>query len=261
MSLVPKPLTRYVQRMLRRQGFEIRQLPKTSLDDFADLDDQFHRIVRSMGRDTFEMTEHTTYKTCEYLISRRIAGDLVECGVYRGRQIVMMAHTLLALGIADRNIYLYDTFAGMTEPTTADYVGNPNFAATTHEHWDSNRQPDGSNRYKFAALEDVKHTVFATGYPRERFTFVAGDVRETLGAQNHDQIAFLRLDTDWYESTRIELEQLYDRLVIGGVLVIDDYGRWRGQRKAVDEFFARLDKSAPMLIRTSAKERLCIKVR
>ena len=103
--------------------------------------------------------------------------------------------------------------------------------------------------------------MFASGYPRQRFKFVPGDVQLTLSTVAHGQIAFLRLDTDWYESTKVELERLYDRLAIGGVLVIDDYGRWRGSRKATDEFIASLGTRAPMLIRTTGAERLCIKVR
>ena len=77
-----------------------------------------------------------------------------------------------------------------------------------------------------------------TGYPPERIHFVRGPVEETLPAGAPDEIALLRLDTDWYESTRHELEHLYPRLAAGGVLLVDDYGHWEGARKAVDEYFA-----------------------
>lgn len=100
--------------------------------------------------------------------------------------------------------------------------------------------------------------VFLSGYPEKHFEFVVGDVRET--AQNHrreaDQgIALLRLDTDWYDSTLSELEELYPLVVKGGVVIADDYGHWLGQGKAVDEYFNergewpllnRLDYSARM---------------
>ena len=83
---------------------------------------------------------------------------------------------------------------------------------------------------------------------------------ETVTPKSHDRIAFLRLDTDWHASTKHELECLYGRLVVGGVLVIDDYGRWRGSRKATDDFLEALGRDAPLLVRTSG-ERVCVKLR
>jgi O-methyltransferase len=71
---------------------------------------------------------------------------------------------------------------------------------------------------------------------------VPGRVEETLAFDLPDQIALLRLDTDWYESTKVSLEQLYPRLVPGGVLIIDDYGHWQGCRKAVDDYFYKTDQ-------------------
>jgi hypothetical protein len=67
---------------------------------------------------------------------------------------------------------------------------------------------------------------------------IAGKVEETLPEHAPESIALLRLDTDWYESTRHELEHLFPRVVAGGVLLLDDYGHWKGSRKAVDEYFA-----------------------
>jgi O-methyltransferase len=263
MSLIPRFASKQVQRLLRLRGFEIRPLPKSDIDNFPDFDRGFCDIVRSKPRVTagIDINEYTTYKTVEYIVSRGIPDDIVECGVYRGRQILMMAHTLMALGVTDRDIYLYDTFAGMTKPTELDYTSNPRGAADNLARWEANRQPDGSNRYKFAGIDEVRRTVFATGYPPERFKFVPGDVEETLETARHQHIAFLRLDTDWHDSTKVELEKLYEHLVVGGVLVLDDYGRWKGQRKAVDDFLAMVGPRAPMLIRTSPTERLCIKVR
>ncbi|MFC7470447.1 TylF/MycF/NovP-related O-methyltransferase [Actinomadura keratinilytica] len=73
-------------------------------------------------------------------------------------------------------------------------------------------------------------------YPKERLHYVQGLVEKTVPAEAPEQISVLRLDTDWYASTRHELEHLYPRLVSGGVLLIDDYGYWQGSRRAVDEF-------------------------
>jgi hypothetical protein len=73
-------------------------------------------------------------------------------------------------------------------------------------------------------------------YPPEKVHFIKGLVENTVPDNAPERISILRLDTDWYESTRHELEHLYPRLVSGGVLIIDDYGYWRGSTQAVDEF-------------------------
>ncbi len=98
----------------------------------------------------------------------------------------------------------------------------------------------------------------STGYPEERLHFVKGKVEETIPGDLPGKIALLRLDTDWYESTRHELEHLWPLLVPGGVLIIDDYGHWAGARRAVDEFFAdRVD--APLLNRVDYTARVGVK--
>ena len=79
----------------------------------------------------------------------------------------------------------------------------------------------------------------STGYPSELIKFVKGKVEETLSIYKPEKIALLRLDTDWYESTKTELEELYDNVVSKGVIIIDDYGHWEGCRKAVDEFIKK----------------------
>jgi hypothetical protein len=84
----------------------------------------------------------------------------------------------------------------------------------------------------------------STGYPMDQVNFVVGKVEQTLNLRSNipDAIALLRLDTDWYESTKVELETLYDKLSPGGILLIDDYGYWDGTRRAVDEFFNSLPR-------------------
>jgi hypothetical protein len=81
--------------------------------------------------------------------------------------------------------------------------------------------------------------MLSTGYPVEMLRFIAGRVEETIPARVPEQIAVLRLDTDWYNSTLHEMEYLFPQLSPGGVLIVDDYGWWRGSRQAVDEFFSR----------------------
>jgi hypothetical protein len=171
-----------------------------------------------------------------YVVEEDIPGDLAECGVWRGGSIMAMALQLRDMGVGDRRIWLYDTFAGMTPPTAEDVeAGTGTTAADMLSHTDVG---DGNNVWCVAGRADVEANVRSTGYPMDQFTFVEGDVARTLYEQAPDRIALLRLDTDWYESTRIGLEVLYPRLAVGGVCILDDYGHWEGARKAVDDYFA-----------------------
>jgi hypothetical protein len=116
---------------------------------------------------------------------------------------------------------------------------------------------DGNNVWCVASIEDVRVNVLSTCYPADRFEFVKGDVSQTLLSSVPDQLSLLRLDTDWYESTRISLEVLYPRLSVGGVCILDDYGHWEGARVAVDEFFGdhrplmhQIDYSGRIFVKT-----------
>jgi hypothetical protein len=172
----------------------------------------------------------------KYLSAQNISGDFVECGVWRGGSIVAMIRQLQALGKANRKVWLYDTFEGMTEPTEFDVDSVDGISAK--KLLESTQVKDGNNVWCVASLEDVERNVLATGYPSDLLKFVVGDVAQTIPDSHSDQIALLRLDTDWYESTKIELEILFPKLVPGGVCILDDYGHWKGARKAVDEYFA-----------------------
>jgi predicted O-methyltransferase YrrM len=175
----------------------------------------------------------------DYVLARGIPGAFVECGVWRGGSGMMMAHRLMRHGKSDRELYLYDTFDGMSEPTEFDIQANSGKAAA-----DLLASADKSTAvWAYSPLDDVKRNLARTGYPDARLHFVVGKVEDTIPAEAPEQIALLRLDTDWYESTRHELEHLYPRLAPGGVLIIDDYGHWEGARRAVDEYLAAHDIS------------------
>lgn len=192
-----------------------------------------------------------------HVVDTRVAGDLVECGVWRGGSVMAMASELKSLGSTDRRIWLYDTFAGMTAPTTEDVEEGT--GVTAYSMLKSTPVADGDNVWCVAGLADVQANVRSTGYPFEQFTFIEGDVGKTLLQTAPEKISLLRLDTDWYESTKMELEVLYPRLSIGGVCIFDDYGHWQGARRAVDEYFEKLgyrpymhpiDYSGRVLIKT-----------
>lgn len=190
-----------------------------------------------------------------YLVAAGIPGAFVECGVWRAGSVMAAANELIRLGCTDRDLWLYDTFAGMTAPTELDNTvdgrdGRVWFAA------EKARPEPGSSGVTGVSLQEVRGNVLTTGYPGERCHFVEGPVEETLHSHRPELVALLRLDTDFYESTRAELEQLYPRLVPGGILILDDYGYWLGAQRAVDEYFAgqalffhRIDESARLLIK------------
>jgi O-methyltransferase len=172
----------------------------------------------------------------EYAVRADVPGAIVECGVWKGGSMMAAALTLLRLDAADRDLYLFDTFAGMPPPTEEDtfsaYDGyNP------MRHWLRRRRADGLSTWHRVPASDVRAALLSTGYPAERVHLVEGRVEDTLPAAAPDAIALLRLDTDWYAGTKHELEYLYPRLTPGGVLILDDYGHYEGARRAVDEYF------------------------
>jgi hypothetical protein len=136
----------------------------------------------------------------------------------------------------DRRIWAYDTFAGMTAPTAADF--KPGEDLDVEKKFASLNRSD-HNEWCLASEEEVLHN-FKTRVGAGELRTVKGPVETTLASPDNlpERIAILRLDTDFYESTKAEMEVLYPRLSKGGVLIVDDYGEWAGARRAVDEFFA-----------------------
>lgn len=201
-----------------------------------------------------------TVDAVDYVVRRGVPGALVECGVWRGGSVLAMILRLQQLGVEDRDLYLYDTFEGMTEPTDHDTSAFSEPAVVTWSRaadvgrvaWDWLFTPE------LFGLAQVRELLTGTGYPADRIHFVVGPIEETLPATAPERAAILRLDTDWYASTHHELVHLYPRLSPGGVLIVDDYGHWEGCRKAVDEYFQA--EAAPVLMtRVDYTGRLAIK--
>ena len=194
-----------------------------------------------------------------YAVRRGVPGAIVECGVWRGGSVLAMIRVLQELGVNDRDVYLYDTFEGMTEPTEVD---TSRFAEPALRTWEST--PAGSMPWQWAFdaeiydLDFVKRVMKQSGYPEERVHFVQGPVEETIPGTLPDRIAVLRLDTDWYESTLHELRHMYPVMSAGAVLIIDDYGHWDGARRAVEEYFSTVEHPI-MLARTDYSGRLGVK--
>lgn len=175
------------------------------------------------------------YDCTQQIIANAVPGDFVECGVFRGGSSMTIALALLAAE-GERAIWLYDTFEGMTVPTGFDTKMKN--GAPAAEKFQRLRTGENSADWCAAPLEDVTRNMLSTDYPPDQLRFIRGPVEETLLTDVPEEIALLRLDTDWYASTRVEMEVLFPRLASGGVLIVDDYNSWAGARRAVDEYLA-----------------------
>lgn len=192
-----------------------------------------------------------------YIVASGIPGDMVECGVWRGGSMMAIAKTLLQAGDSSRGLYLFDTFEGMPPPTPLDVTADGENAAALMQ---KQKRGDPRSVWCVASLTDVQRTMELTGYPPELIHYVKGKVEETIPSAAPSQISVLRLDTDWYESTRHELEHLYHRLSVGGVLILDDYGHWAGARKAVDDYIR--EHGLPLLLhRVDYTGRIAVKLK
>jgi hypothetical protein len=103
----------------------------------------------------------------------------------------------------------------------------------------------------------VRQNLSTLPYPQQHFELIEGKVEETIPQQLPERIAILRLDTDWYESTRHEMEHLMPLLSPGGVLIIDDYYNWSGNQQAVDEYLER--EKLPLLLTKVARSAIGVR--
>ncbi|HIF10104.1 MAG TPA: macrocin O-methyltransferase [Sneathiellales bacterium] len=229
-------IKKLVRRTAHGLGYEIVRLQDTMLDATAEDREIATRVAPYTV--TSAHAVQTLIAAVDYVVARKIPGSVVECGVGKGGSVMAAALKLSAMGEQNRDIYLFDTFTGMTEPGDEDfsYRGEP-----AAQQYNRQQTDDGTTDWCHGPLDQVIKNVSSTGYDRERLHYVEGKVEDTIPAHAPEQIAILRLDTDWYQSTRHELVHLYPRLSAGGVLIIDDYGYWQGARKAVDEYIDEND--------------------
>lgn len=205
--------------------------------------------------------QYVAYSAARYVARSGIEGAIVECGVWRGGATMLMIQGLLVEEPPARPVMLFDTFEGMTPPDGRDRALSSGDSARKLLS-SSDREPEQTGRWNVwcnADEADVRAGVAATGYPSELVHFVRGPVETTLAAHAPESVAIARLDTDWYASTKVEMEVLFDRIVAGGVLILDDYDDWSGARQAVDEFFAAR-KQHPFLVR-AGRGRVYVKSR
>lgn len=233
MNRVALAVQRKIQAGLKRRGYELRRVTLSHFDPPT------VATIEAVAPYTLTSPERVA-ATCDavrYITRYDIPGAIVECGVWRGGNSLAAARTLLELGVTDRDLYLFDTFEGMTAPGDEDRDHDGNQAAEL-----INAGLVDEDNWCAASLDDVNATMRTMPYPAGRIHLVPGRVEDTIPGKAPDQIALLRLDTDWYESTRHELEHLISRLSDNGILLIDDYGHWEGARRAVDEWLETFDR-------------------
>ena len=255
--MVFSDVKKIIKGIVRRTGFDIvRYQPHKK--PLGDLTDREIEIVESVRPYTMTGDERvaTLMNAVGYIIEHKIPGNIAECGVWRGGSMMAVARALMSHGDSSRHLYLYDTFEGMSEPTEHDKSLSGEPAKSLLD-----RDPVGTGIWCLASIEEVRTNILSTGYPDERVHFIKGKVEETLPFVLPDRLALLRLDTDWYESTKHELIHLFPLLDSRGLLIIDDYGYWPGARKATDEYFSehklnlylhRVDYSCRVAVRTGA---------
>lgn len=225
-------------KVARTMGNWLLDASGTRIHDPALEDDPvFSAIYRQCAAFTMTSKErmHALHAACFHVLDSGLPGAFVECGVWKGGSSMLIASCLMQRGVTDRDIYLYDTFEGMPLPEGVDRSFRGESATGTFE---ALRRAEDSSDWCYSPLDEVKRNMASTGYPPERVHYIKGKVEDSIPAMSPPgPIALLRLDTDWYASTRHELVHLFPALVRHGVLIIDDFGHWEGARKAVEEYF------------------------
>jgi hypothetical protein len=243
----------FIRKSLQSIGYDIVKYNKNK---YPDIEPDFWQLYQQCKHATMTSVERmfALYKACEYVVQNQIEGDFVECGVWKGGSSMLAALTFNKFQNKTRNLYLYDTYEGMSEPTEKD-ISVTNIDVS--KEW-SMLKKSNSNILCISTLEEVEQNIFKTNYPKSQIKLIKGKVEDTIPGQVPSKISILRLDTDWYESTYHELKHLYPLLSENGVLIIDDYGHWKGAREAVDQFFNEINFH-PLLTRIDYTGRIMIK--
>lgn len=223
----------------------------------VDFDELTREVYMTVAPFTMTSAERIAalVETVRYVVANGIKGDFVECGVWRGGSSMAVAMVLKELGDTSRELYLYDTYEGMSAPTEED---TDVFGRSAQPKFEDRKLGDDSSEWCRSPIEEVTRNIKSTGYPEDRIHLIKGKVEDTIPTHMPaGDLAILRLDTDWYSSTRHELLHLYPRLVSKGVMILDDYGHWEGVRRAVDEYF-EAEKLRPLMNRIDYTARLVI---
>jgi hypothetical protein len=226
---------------------DIHTIERTSYPDIREA--FFWEVFERYKRFTYLGVErfYNIYKAIEYIAKSGLTGDIAECGVFLGGSILGAAHFAAHFGLVGRKFYVFDTFQGFPVETIEKDIGGEVQDLSNLTVFNRN----------FRAV--VESNISQSGLDPSSFVLVEGLVEDTLPGFTESNLSYLRLDTDYYESTMVELSSLYPRLEKGGVLIVDDYGHFEGVRLAVDQYFGDLGHW-PLLQRVDYTGRCGIKL-
>jgi hypothetical protein len=205
---------------------------------------EFSRLYRQVRKLTMVSNARLRglHRAVKHVVAAGVPGDIVECGTARGGSAALMGLTLKQLGVRDRRLWVFDTYEGLPAPTADD----PDFEIAVSY--------TGSC---LGSLDDVTASFRQLGID-DLSVFVKGLFQDTLPTTTVGRIAVLHIDGDWYESVKVCLDTLYDKVSDHGVIQLDDFGFWKGARKAVEEFFAER-RISPRLLKLDHSGRQFIK--
>jgi O-methyltransferase len=256
MRLITTLKSRFRAFLLHKLNIHVKRIPKKGSEIFPNT---VHTEFVKSYRKYYELTMvpwrplYWSWLSARYIDEHQVPGDVVECGVFKGGCSLIMAEA------HDRTVWMYDTFTGMSEPTEHDYKGT--YKGERFDPVKRHRSAirDGFVDWVYGCIDGVKDAIDRSGLATSRFRLVQGKVEDTIPETIPEKIALLRLDTDFYESTKHELEHLYPLLSDGGILIVDDYGSWAGSRKAVDEYFEKVTPRPLMVPEGSSGNIMVIK--
>ena len=225
-----------IQKSLNKFGYEIVNKNQTIVELSND-DKNLINLVNKYSM-TPKIRIYNLLQSLRHLKHKNVKGDYVECGVWKGGNLILFKKFLENEKVIEevKSIYGFDTFEGMTEPDENDFQITNKIKAKDLFKTDTNKS---SHLWGICKIDDVKNNLSKNLKDIDNINLIKGPVEQTLSIKENipDCISLLRLDTDFYISTKKELEVLYERVSPGGIIIIDDYGHWAGSKKAVDEFF------------------------
>ena len=231
---------------LRRAGYDVVRHPTAvAIPPPEEFGPAARKVIEAVRPYTLTSPERifALWQAVRYVAAADVPGAIVECGVWRGGSMMAAAMTLMEMDRADRDLYLFDTFTEMPAPGPRDV----DLYGVEARHYHEQAAREGADpAFDYLPYEQVRHLIHQTGYPPEHVHFVQGLVEETIPEHAPEQVALLRLDTDYYSSTSHEMRHLFPRVADGGVLIVDDYGHFRGAAEAVDEHLA--ESGTPLLL-------------
>ena len=195
---------------------------------------KYYRICKEFSINVSYQRYLSLFQSLQYILKNKIKGDIVECGVFRGGSAMMICYILRFFLVKNKKVWLYDTYEGMSSPSAVDTDLNNKKA---EDFLKIKKIENINNVWAFSSLNSVKNNIKKTNFNIKNCVFVKGKVETTLKKKTPKSISLLRLDTDFYKSTQAELKYLYNLVSPGGIIIIDDYGHWKGCKIAVDQFF------------------------